>query len=75
MRFAGESPFSHSALDIKTFAMAILKKEYRASTKKGMPKRWFDDLPHSHIALDDAIGPGALFCIMLQEHMGGGEGS
>jgi len=23
MRFAGESPFSHSALDVKTFAMAL----------------------------------------------------
>jgi len=29
MRFAGESPFSFSALDIKTYAMAILKKDYR----------------------------------------------
>ena len=26
MRFAGESPFSHSALDIKTYAMAMLKQ-------------------------------------------------
>jgi hypothetical protein len=30
-----------------------------------MPKRWFDDLPHSHVALDDAIEQGALFCNML----------
>lgn len=71
MRFAGESPFSHSALDVKTFAMALLKKGYRDSTKRNMPKRWFDDLPHSHVALDDAIEQGALFCNMLQEHLGG----
>jgi hypothetical protein len=68
MRFVGESPFSHSALDIKTFAMALLKGDYRDSTKKNMPKRWFDKLPHSHVALDDAIEQGALFCNMLREN-------
>jgi hypothetical protein len=67
IRFAGESPFSHSALDIKTFAMAILKTEYRESTKRNMPKHWFDPLPHTHVALDDAIEQGALFCNMLAE--------
>ncbi|MEJ8847044.1 exonuclease [Variovorax rhizosphaerae] len=70
IRFAGESPFSHSALDMKTFAMAVLKTDYRDSTKRNMPKRWFDDLPHSHVALDDAIEQGALFCNMLAENRG-----
>ena len=72
MRFAGESPFSHSALDIKTYAMAMLKTGYRDSTKRNMPKRWFDDMPHTHVALDDAIEQGALFCNMLRENEGGG---
>jgi hypothetical protein len=67
IRFAGESPFSFSALDIKTYAMAVLGTEYREATKRNMPRRWFDDLPHTHIALDDAIGQGALFCNMLAE--------
>ncbi|MEW8229311.1 MAG: exonuclease [Candidatus Thiodiazotropha endolucinida] len=62
IKFVGESPFSHSALDIKTYAMAVLKKGYRESTKRNMPKRWFDKLPHTHISLDDAIEQGALFC-------------
>jgi len=65
MRFAGESPFSHSALDIKTYAMALLKTDYRDATKRNMPKAWFDKLPHTHVALDDAIEQGALFCNML----------
>ncbi len=72
MRFAGESPFSHSALDIKTYAMAMLKTGYRESTKRNMPKRWFDELPHTHVALDDAIEQGALFCNMLRENARGG---
>ena len=67
MRFVGRSPFSHSALDMKTFAMALLRRDYRASTKQNMPRHWFDDLPHSHVALDDAIEQGALFCNMLGE--------
>ena len=71
IRFAGESPFSHSALDIKTFAMAMLGTDYRDSTKRRMPKRWFDPLPHTHRALDDAIEQGALFCNMLKEHREG----
>jgi hypothetical protein len=68
IRFAGESPFSFSALDIKTYAMALLKADYRDSVKKHMPKHWFDDLRHSHVALDDAIEQGALFCNMLAEN-------
>jgi hypothetical protein len=65
LRFAGESPFSHSALDIKTYAMALLGTGYRESVKRNMPRRWFDDLPHTHVALDDAKGQGALLCNMF----------
>lgn len=67
IRFAGESPFSHSALDIKTLAMVLMKTRYRDATKRNMPKRWFDPMPHTHVALDDAIEQGALFCNMLRE--------
>jgi hypothetical protein len=50
----------------------MLKTDYRGSTKRNMPKHWFDKLPHSHIALDDAIEQGALFCNMLQESRSSG---
>lgn len=67
MRFVGRSPFSFSALDIKTMAMTLLRTEYRKVSKATMPKRWFDALPHRHVALDDAIEQGALFCNLLAE--------
>ena len=67
IRFVGRSPFSFSALDIKTMAMTMLGKEYRQCSKKDMPRRWFDEAPHTHVALDDAIEQGALFCNMLAE--------
>jgi hypothetical protein len=69
IRFAGESPFSFSALDVKTYAMALLRTEYRQSVKRNMPREWFDDLPHTHRALDDALGQGALFCNMLAANL------
>lgn len=67
MKFVGESPFSHSALDIKTFAMSQLGVGFRESTKSRMPRHWFDPLPHTHVALDDALAQGALFCNILRE--------
>jgi hypothetical protein len=65
INFVGRSPFSHSALDIKTFAMARLRCNYRDATKRNMPAAWFDEAPHTHVALDDAIEQGRLFCNML----------
>ncbi len=50
IRFAGESPFSFSALDIKSFAMATLGTPWRETVKRNMPKAWFDPLPHTHKA-------------------------
>jgi hypothetical protein len=69
IRFAGRSPFSHAALDIKSYAMAMLKKPYRDSSKRNMPAHWFPDLPHTHVALDDAKEQGLLFCNMLAENL------
>lgn len=68
VRFAGKSPFSHSALDIKTYAMALLGKDYRDSVKRNMPRRWHSERRHTHVALDDAIEQGELFCRMLAEN-------
>lgn len=51
---------------MKSFAMAVMKTDYRESTKRNMPKHWFDKFPHTHVALDDAIEQGALFCNMLK---------
>jgi hypothetical protein len=68
IRFTGESPFGHQGLDIKSYSMALLKTSFKASAKRNMPAHWFDELPHTHISLDDAIGQGALFCNMLKEN-------
>ena len=68
-KFTGGSPFSYFSLDIKSYAMALLKTELRQTTKSVMPRSWFDDLPHTHLALDDALEQGVLFCNMLAQNM------
>jgi len=69
IRFAGRSPYGFSALDIKSYAMAVMRKPYRRSVKRNMPRSWFDPIPHTHIALDDALGQGALFCNILRANL------
>jgi hypothetical protein len=68
-RFAGESPFSYFALDIKSYAMAMMKIDFYEVVKSNMSPDWFDDLPYTHVALDDAISQGALFCNMLAQNI------
>ena len=65
-RFTGESAFGHSALDIKSYAMAMLKRPYRDCVRGAMPSEWRDDLPYTHVAIDDAREQGAMFCNMLR---------
>lgn len=50
--------------------MAMMRKPYRACGKKSMPAEWFDPIIHTHVALDDAIEQGSLFCNMLRANLG-----
>jgi hypothetical protein len=69
VRFTGERPFRESALDVRSYAMGMRKVSFHETTRTYLPKRWFDPgLPHTHIALDDALEQGAMFCNMLGEN-------
>ena len=68
MKFVGDSPFTWSALDMKTFAMALTGLPFKQAIKPKLPKEWLpENLPHTHVALDDALEQGAIFCAMLKE--------
>lgn len=69
IRFAGESPFRHHGIDIRSYAMAVLKRGYKEVSVKQMPQHWIPHLPHTHCALDDALEQGELFCNMLNENL------
>jgi len=75
VRFTGERPFRENALDVRSYAMGMRKGQFAETSRTYLPKRWFDaGLPHTHVALDDAIEQGAMFCNMLAENRGNGEG-
>jgi len=73
-RYAGDNPFGFSVIDIKTYAMAVLRRPYRTCGKASMPPDWFDTMPHTHVALDDALEQGALFCNMLRANLDAARG-
>jgi hypothetical protein len=81
-RFAAKDPFGFSnAIDIKTLYMALTLSQngfqgqlLLQSHKKFMPKDLFLDKsgkkpPHTHNALDDAIGQGVLFTNIMSQFM------
>jgi hypothetical protein len=63
--FGFQSPFSFSALDIKSYASAVLRLPYRETTKRNMPKSWFPESKHTHVAVEDAKEQGELFMNIL----------
>jgi hypothetical protein len=72
VRFTGERPFRESALDIRSYAMGMRKTNFHQTTRTYLPRRWFEaGLPHTHVALDDALEQGALFCNMSAENARG----
>jgi hypothetical protein len=63
--FAGEEPFA-GAVDLPSYAMALLRQPLTRSRKPQMPREWFDpSTPHTHRAVDDALGHAMLFCNMV----------
>ena len=69
IHFMKRCPFGFGGLDIKTFACGELGTTYTNTVKRKMPKAWFNaNLPHTHVALDDAIEQGYLFAAMWKEN-------
>jgi hypothetical protein len=61
IKFLGDSPFSFSALDIKTYAAAVLGIPYRDVNKRVLERFKEPGLTHTHVAVDDALEQGYLF--------------
>lgn len=68
--FLGQNTMGFGAMDVKSYAMAMLKKTFRNTTKRAMPRHWFDNFPHSHVALEDAKEQGALCMNMIRDNLG-----
>lgn len=67
-RFARTNPFVRNAIDIETYAMAMLGCDYLQAAERNWPERWFDrSLRATHVALDDAIQQGVCFLRILHD--------
>ena len=65
--YARNNNFLFTYSQINAGVCVAFNQAVKKATKKYMPNSWFDKLPHTHKALDDAIGQGALFCNILAE--------
>jgi hypothetical protein len=71
--FVGENPFGYGVIDIRSHAMGVLGCDYRDTRKERLPAGCVAPLAHTHVALDDALEQGRLFCNMLSSFPGGAE--
>jgi hypothetical protein len=70
-RMLGESPIGFASLDLRSYAAAVMKQQYRKVGKKQYPPEWVDaDLPHTHVALDDAIEQGCILINAMRANFG-----
>jgi hypothetical protein len=69
-RFLNESPIGFASLDLRSYAAAVMKRQYRHVGKRHYPPEWIDEgLPHTHVALDDAIEQGCILINMMRDNL------
>lgn len=68
-KFLGNSePFGHKCDDLRSRASSALKIPYSKAGKSAFPAHWFrDNKPHTHVAVDDAVEQGWIYCRILEE--------
>jgi hypothetical protein len=70
-RELGEMTAGFASLDLRSYAAAVLKRQYRHVGKRQLPPEWIDEgLPHTHVALDDAIEQGCILINMMRANLG-----
>jgi hypothetical protein len=67
VRYTGASPFGLRALDVRTYAMAVLGRPYLACGREQIAPLLVPDRVHTHVAVEDAIEQGEIFCALLQK--------
>lgn len=69
--FVGSCPFTFSAIDMKSYAMACLKTPYSETVKRNFPAEWQDPegvVKHNHHAVDDAREQGEMFMRIMESN-------
>ena len=63
--FGIDNPFGYQGIDIKSYGMALLGRQFRYMNSDSWPKHWRPTNPFPHRALDDAYEQGLQFRAML----------
>ncbi len=66
LRYLGENPFGHSALDIKAYFMGQTGVEWDQTSLKQIATRFMDERHLTHNALSDAQDQAEIFQMMLK---------
>lgn len=61
VKFTGKNPLGHNGIDIRSYYMGRADVNFDKSSKNYIPNELHSTHPHTHHALDDAIGQGELF--------------
>lgn len=69
LKFLGHSrPFNHRCDDMRSRAATVLRIPYAEAGKAAYPRHWFKDkLPHTHVALEDALEQASLYMRMMDD--------
>lgn len=67
MRFVGSSPFAYSGIDVKSYALAVMKEgSWIDFWGENLPKEWIPkDNPLEHVAVNDAVWEGERACRII----------
>lgn len=63
-------PFERMSLDLRSLVSGMVGKPIYECGKADIAPEMFDDLPHTHVSLDDSIEQGALFVNLLRASRG-----
>ncbi len=66
--FLSEWIFEQLSIDIRTYAMATLNWDFTKCTRKYYPNEWLGGHPHSHRAIQDALGYRNIFFELVRRN-------
>jgi hypothetical protein len=61
-----EPLFDHGALDIGSYALGLMRKTVTNTVDGRLPAEWLGNHPHSHRAMDDALGYASFLSNLLR---------
>lgn len=65
--FLDRCPFGHRALDLASYMMPVLGRTFFKSSKRHLPAHLKVKTPHTHVAAEDALEQGLIWCNLYDQ--------